>query len=466
MGYCHLLGGCSSSLVFHPTTVSRFIGPALDAGRLRRVHRPRRAAAASAASGVRRDRFQPAPAVPRPRHAQRARAARRPVARCSRFAFVRRDRDVRRSRGSGRDLRERHGRQPHGDGHSRRLSERHRVAARELDRSGSAPGGRARTTRSSTSRRTAASSPATTPPAPSTSSWTSTATTSEIRAARSRLRRSRLVASRVDAARRPAGAGRTPPGTAAALSRRQLVERRRERRRPWIANSAAFIAWIGVAKGMHPDFGGDAGAPAIYGMPYVVVPGTQPLEPMAFDYASESDPGAPGRPAGYPIPVEAKTQTHWIEGGYPGNCDSSTAASPCRGDKHLLDRGRGPPPPLRDVEHALPARGLGRRARGARARAPSSPSTERAPAGGLDERRRGRPRDPARPRAVRRGHRSGADPPRVPRHAARLERVRVSRRRTSPARTRARRRWARACGSRRRRTSRVSPRRPRRSSRP
>lgn len=102
--------------------------------------------------------------------------------------------------------------------------------------------------------------------------------------------------------------------------------------------SAALIAWIGAAKGMHPDFGGDVstGSTDIYGMPYVVVPGTQALEPMAFDYASESDTGAPGRPAGYPIPVEARTQPHWIEGGYPGNCDSSYAGSPCRGDKHML----------------------------------------------------------------------------------------------------------------------------------
>ncbi len=104
---------------------------------------------------------------------------------------------------------------------------------------------------------------------------------------------------------------------------------------PVDANSAAFIAWIGATKGMHPDFGGNsAPAPEIYGMPYVVVPGTQPLEPMAFDYASESDAGAPGRPPGYPIPAEAKTQSHWIEGGYAGNCDSSTP--PCRGDKHML----------------------------------------------------------------------------------------------------------------------------------
>ncbi len=107
---------------------------------------------------------------------------------------------------------------------------------------------------------------------------------------------------------------------------------------PVDASSAAFLSWIG-GTGMHPDFGGDAGvqgAPAIYGMPYIVVPGTEPLEPLAFDYASESDAGAPGRPPGYPIPVEAKTQSHWIEGGYPGNCDSAPPASPCRGDKHML----------------------------------------------------------------------------------------------------------------------------------
>jgi hypothetical protein len=34
MGYCHLLSGCSSSLVFHPSTISRYVGPTLDAGAL------------------------------------------------------------------------------------------------------------------------------------------------------------------------------------------------------------------------------------------------------------------------------------------------------------------------------------------------------------------------------------------------------------------------------------------------
>jgi hypothetical protein len=64
-------------------------------------------------------------------------------------------------------------------------------------------------------------------------------------------------------------------------------------------------------------------------MVYLTVPGTQPLEAVVFDYGEESDAGAPGRPPGYPIPVEAKTQPKWIEGGYPGS-------APVGGDKHLL----------------------------------------------------------------------------------------------------------------------------------
>jgi hypothetical protein len=96
-------------------------------------------------------------------------------------------------------------------------------------------------------------------------------------------------------------------------------------------NEAAILAFIGANKGLHPDFGGDASdsGPDIYGMPYLVVPGSQPLEPVAFDYADESDNGAPGRPSGYPIPAEVKTQAKWLEGGHPGNSGAG-------GDKHLL----------------------------------------------------------------------------------------------------------------------------------
>ena len=97
---------------------------------------------------------------------------------------------------------------------------------------------------------------------------------------------------------------------------------------PIDTNSANFINFIGASRGLHPDFGGDAGPVEIYGMPYVTVPGTQALVPVTFDYDDESDHAAPGRPPGYPIPNEAKTESHWIEGGYP--------ATDGGGDRHML----------------------------------------------------------------------------------------------------------------------------------
>jgi hypothetical protein len=95
--------------------------------------------------------------------------------------------------------------------------------------------------------------------------------------------------------------------------------------------SNAYIQFIGANDGLHPDFGGDADVfPEIYGMVYVVVPGTQPLVPVTFvEFGDQSDAGAPGRPPGYPIPEEAKTQPKWIEGGRPGN-------APIDGDRHML----------------------------------------------------------------------------------------------------------------------------------
>src|SRR3954469_9344458 len=85
---------------------------------------------------------------------------------------------------------------------------------------------------------------------------------------------------------------------------------------PVDSRSASYINFIGSGVGLHPDFGGDADSfPEVYGMIYLVVPGTQPLVPVTFvEYGNESDAGAPGRPAGYPIPNEAKTQAKWIEG--------------------------------------------------------------------------------------------------------------------------------------------------------
>ena len=101
-------------------------------------------------------------------------------------------------------------------------------------------------------------------------------------------------------------------------------------------NSQNFIGFInnGGNRRLHPDWGGSAGDPgdptAIYGIPYIVVSGTQPLVPVTFvAYGDESDDGAPGRPPGYPIPDEAKFQGGWIEGGAPGDV-------PPDGDRHML----------------------------------------------------------------------------------------------------------------------------------
>ena len=74
------------------------------------------------------------------------------------------------------------------------------------------------------------------------------------------------------------------------------------------ANSDTLIASIGLTKSLHPDFG------TRYGIPYVVVDGTQAKVPVAFEYAGESDKGP------YPIPADAP-----IEGG-----------PQAKGDRHVL----------------------------------------------------------------------------------------------------------------------------------
>jgi hypothetical protein len=83
---------------------------------------------------------------------------------------------------------------------------------------------------------------------------------------------------------------------------------------PADTNSATYISTIGSGTGLHADFGAGLWDGGPIGIPYTTVPGTQPLVTVAFDYASESDPGP------YPIPTNAP-----IEGG-----SSST------GDRHVL----------------------------------------------------------------------------------------------------------------------------------
>ena len=102
--------------------------------------------------------------------------------------------------------------------------------------------------------------------------------------------------------------------------------------------SATFIAFInnGGTRKLHPDFGGDEapGSVAIYGFPYAVVDASQPKKAVQFDYADESD--GVDHTTGqsypfYPIPDEAITQAHWVEGGDPGNVDLRSQQ-----DRHLL----------------------------------------------------------------------------------------------------------------------------------
>jgi hypothetical protein len=73
--------------------------------------------------------------------------------------------------------------------------------------------------------------------------------------------------------------------------------------------SATWVANLGTARNLHPDFGGP------YGIPFLVVPSTQTRLPVNFTaYGDESDPGP------YPIPLNAP-----IEGG-----------SASDGDRHVL----------------------------------------------------------------------------------------------------------------------------------
>src|SRR5918999_1575575 len=83
--------------------------------------------------------------------------------------------------------------------------------------------------------------------------------------------------------------------------------------------SRAIIDWISgrtaqnptATRTLHPDFG-----PPPYGIPYVGVGASQGLLPVDFSpYGSDSDPGGPGRPPGYPIPTQARTTPNYNEGG-------------------------------------------------------------------------------------------------------------------------------------------------------
>src|SRR5688572_30695264 len=102
------------------------------------------------------------------------------------------------------------------------------------------------------------------------------------------------------------------------------------------AGSAGYISFIGPTRAAHPDFGGlsldDPSGVEIYGIPYILVRGNQPKRAVTFLYSDESDGVDHETDTSfpfYPIPDEAITQPHWIEGGQPGNEDPG-------GDRHML----------------------------------------------------------------------------------------------------------------------------------
>jgi hypothetical protein len=98
---------------------------------------------------------------------------------------------------------------------------------------------------------------------------------------------------------------------------------------PVDANSSNFINFIGVTRGCHPDFGGDAGDGNVYGFPFIVVDGTQPK--LEVDFVLYGDQSDGENEAFYPVPSEAITQNGWVEGGQPGNVDERDEA-----DRHIL----------------------------------------------------------------------------------------------------------------------------------
>jgi hypothetical protein len=83
---------------------------------------------------------------------------------------------------------------------------------------------------------------------------------------------------------------------------------------PARANSAAMVDQVGATKGLKADFGSGTWDGGPIGIPYVVVPGSQPKVAVTFDYDDESDPGP------YPVPASPP-----IEGGPAAD-----------GDRHVL----------------------------------------------------------------------------------------------------------------------------------
>ena len=110
-----------------------------------------------------------------------------------------------------------------------------------------------------------------------------------------------------------------------------------------------FIDYVndGDPQPLHPDFGGtlDDGV-SIYGFPYIVVDGARRRRPCSSIRPTRATASItrprPSFPF-YPIPDEAITQPHWVEGGAPGNVDQTVLPGPPharsldRDNRHLYE---------------------------------------------------------------------------------------------------------------------------------
>ena len=247
------------------------------------------------------------------------------------------------------------------------------------------------------------------------------------------------------------------PPPPAPLPARQLVERGRERGPPGSRARPASSPASGRRSRCTPTSAAPRAGWRSTASPTWWWTAPRPKRAVVFDYSDESDGVDHDTDQSfpfYPIPDEAITQPHYIEGGYPGNSGAG-------GDRHMLLVDK-------DNKHLYELFAL--RWTGTQWAAGSGAffdlDEERPPARDLDLGRCRGPRHPARARALRRGLRPGRDRPRVPGHGGEDERLRRSRPPTPRAARRAPRPWARGCGSRRARTSRATRHPSRRSSAP
>lgn len=139
------------------------------------------------------------------------------------------------------------------------------------------------------------------------------------RADASRVRRSlRILATGAAAALVAAvgltGCGPTVPGTSCPMFPADSHWHADVRSLPVLSSSSSLVSTIGATTGLKADFGSGTWDGGPIGIPYVVVPGSQPKVAVTFAYDDESDPGP------YPIPASPP-----IEGGPQAD-----------GDRHVL----------------------------------------------------------------------------------------------------------------------------------